>query len=283
MTPRIHVLLPVHNRKITTERFVRRLLAQTYANWHLLLIDDGSTDGTEAMVRSLIPALTVLRGRGRWWWAGALQQGYAWLKQARLPADDLALIINDDTEFGPDFLAQAVATIKPRQLLLARCYDLDTGQLIDAGLVWDWPGLNYKIVKEGGETPNCFSTRGLFLHVGDFLKIGGFYPLLLPHYLSDYEFTQRAHDKGFQLVTVPEVSLRSDEKLTGIRTIVGHSLVRSLRMAFSIRSATNPFYWTSFVLLACPLQYIPANILRVWRRFVITTRRDLQVRPAKSG
>src|SRR5207237_231210 len=47
--PRIHVLLPVHNRKVTTEKFVRCLKAQAGADWHLVLIDDGSADGTAEM------------------------------------------------------------------------------------------------------------------------------------------------------------------------------------------------------------------------------------------
>lgn len=278
--PKIHVLLPVHNRKVTTERFVSFLTAQVYSNWHLVLIDDGSRDGTAAMVRECVPFATVIRGRGHWWWGGALQQAFRWLKKARLPADDIVLIINDDTVFGPDFLANAVQAMRSRSLLLARCYDLDTGDLQDAGLIWDWPKLNYKVIQEGGESANCCSTRGLFLRVADFLEIGGFHPILLPHYLSDYEFTQRAWRRGFTLFTVPAVFLHNDTKLTGLRSISGHSLMRTLRLSFSIRSASNPVFWTSFVLLACPWQYMPANVVRVWRRFYIVTRRDLRSGPA---
>jgi len=78
MTPWVYVLAPVHNRRATTEKFIRCLLAQTHVNWHLVLIDDGSKDGTEAMARALVrdTSLTVLRGTGNWWWAGSLQQGY---------------------------------------------------------------------------------------------------------------------------------------------------------------------------------------------------------------
>ena len=77
--PPILIILPVHNRRATTALFIRCLRAQTYTNWHLLLIDDGPTDGTADMVRSEISKLTVLCGIGSWWWAGALHQGYRWL------------------------------------------------------------------------------------------------------------------------------------------------------------------------------------------------------------
>jgi len=265
--PRIHVLLPVHNRKATTEKFVACLKAQAGADWHLVLIDDGSTDGTEEMARSQVPDATILKGAGDWWWGGALHQGYKWLKRSGIPADDIVLITNDDTEFAPDFLAKGAASLKPRSLLLAQLYNLATGEFCEAGVQWDWRKFDWAAVKDG-EGINCFSTRGLFLRVGDFLEIGGFHPVMLPHYLSDYEFTQRAYRKGFKLLTDPAVFLRYDEKLTGIRSLEGQSFFRRLRAPFSIRSTDNPVYWSSFVLLASPPLYTPVNLVKVWWRYI---------------
>jgi GT2 family glycosyltransferase len=264
--PRILVMLPVHNRRATTELFLRCLLAQSYANWHLLLIDDGSTDGTSDMVRTLVPTLTILRGAGSWWWGGALHQGYRWLKGHPEHADDLVLIINDDTEFGPEFLEEAVRATRPGALLLAQLYKLD-GEFEEAGVVWDWAAFDWKAVKTG-EGINCFSTRGLFLYARDFRKIGGFYPRLLPHYLSDYEFTMRAWRKGFALITAPSVHLRYNEALSGIRSPDQPTLLEYLRKGLSIKSANNPIYWTSFILLASPLRHAPRNIAVVWKRFL---------------
>ena len=264
--PRIHVLLPVHNRSATTKLFIDCLNAQTYRDWHLVLIDDGSTDGTAAMVREQVQNLTVLTGRGDWWWGGALHQGYEWLKREKLPAEDIVLITNDDTEFDPDFLEMAVAALKQRSLLLAQLYNLATGEFCEAGVVWNWRKFDWAAVS-GGDGINCFSTRGLFLRVGDFLEIGGFHPVLLPHYLSDYEFTQRSHRKGFALITDPRLFLRYDANLTGQRKVEDISLFKSLRAPFSVKSTENPIYWTSFVLLASPAIYAPLNVLKVWWRF----------------
>lgn len=264
--PRILVFLPVHNRRATTALFIRSLLAQTHANWHLLLIDDGSTDGTADMVRKEVASLTVLRGNGKWWWGGALHQGYRWLTRHPDHRDDLVLIINDDTQFAPDFLERAVQAMKPRSLLLAQLYN-QAGEFVEAGVRWNWRAFDWAGVKET-EGLNCFSTRGLFLWARDFREIGGFHPVLLPHYLSDYEFTMRAHSKGFALISAPEVCLRYDENLTGSRSQDGLSAFRYLKTGLSIRSTSNPVYWTSFVLLASPLRYVPANIRIVWWRFL---------------
>ena len=72
----IYILLPVHNRREITRDFIDCLVAQTWQNYHLVLIDDGSTDGTDQMVREQVENLTVIRGKGEWWWAGCLQQGF---------------------------------------------------------------------------------------------------------------------------------------------------------------------------------------------------------------
>jgi GT2 family glycosyltransferase len=104
MTETIYILLPVHDRCEITRRFIVCLKAQTYLNYHLILIDDGSTDGTAEMVGEMIPLLTILRGKGDWWWAGSLQRGYEWLKSnSEVSSQDCVLIINDDTEFESDF------------------------------------------------------------------------------------------------------------------------------------------------------------------------------------
>src|SRR6266702_7072869 len=225
--PRIFILLPVHNRQATTRLFIDSLAAQTYANWQLVLIDDGSSDNTEAMV----------------------------------------LIINDDTEFGPDFLANAVKALAPRSLLLAQLYN-QAGEFVEAGVRWNWGKFDWAGVKQGEGGINCFSTRGLFLWARDFREIGGFHPTLLPHYLSDYEFTMRAHRKGFALTSSPDVFVRYNEGLTGIRSLDKESIGQRIRKGLSVKSTDNPIYWTSFILLACPWRHAPRNISIVWKRFL---------------
>ena len=119
MNEKVFILLPVHNRRAITEKFVDCLAAQTYSNYHLILIDDGSTDGTSEMVRGKIGNLTVLTGKGDWWWAGSLQQGVDWLKDKTLCDDDIVLMVNDDVEIFPDFIATGCALLNHGMLLQA--------------------------------------------------------------------------------------------------------------------------------------------------------------------
>lgn len=266
MKEKIYILLPVHNRREITRRIIGCLNVQTYRNYHLVLIDDGSTDGTEEMVKEQIQSLTVIKGVGNWWWAGSLQQGYKWLKSQDLPLSDVVLIINDDTEFGGDFLERGVALLKKHEktLLLAQSYSRQTNQLIDAGVHIDWRRLTFKQAVTP-EQINCLSTRGLFLRAGDFFEIGGFFPKLLPHYASDYEFTIRAHCKGMKLTTDPTLRLWLDEKATGYHQLDKDvPLFASIKKLFSKKSQPNPISWTFFIILSCPWEWKILNLARIW-------------------
>jgi glycosyltransferase involved in cell wall biosynthesis len=74
-TPRIDVVVPVHNEQATLERSIRRLyafLAGLPFDWRIVIADNASTDGTPVIARALaieLPDITVLRleakGRGR--------------------------------------------------------------------------------------------------------------------------------------------------------------------------------------------------------------------------
>ena len=53
MSKKISVIVPVYNSIECLERCVRSLCAQTYKNLEILLIDDGSTDGTDRLCERL--------------------------------------------------------------------------------------------------------------------------------------------------------------------------------------------------------------------------------------
>ncbi|MCW3464719.1 glycosyltransferase family 2 protein [Chitinophaga nivalis] len=271
MAPKVFIFLPVHNRKEITRTFITSLLQQTFTNYHLVLIDDGSTDGTADMVTSLLPAATVITGTGDWWWGGSLQQGYNWICGQTLQEGDLVLIANDDVEFAPDYLQQGVDYMHtaPDTLLLSQAYSKQTGQLTDIGVVLDWRKLTFTPATNIADI-NCLSTRGLFLTAKALLATGGFRPALLPHYFSDYEFTLRAQRKGFKLTSDPRVRLLMNEETTGIHQLKGVSVWKYLKKIFSKRAVGNPVYYFVFIWLSCPAKYIPLNLCRVCVGFVKT-------------
>jgi GT2 family glycosyltransferase len=227
------------------------------------LIDDGSVDCTAEMVTSYIPSTIVVKGDGSLWWGGALQEAYEWV--CRNLVDESCLIINDDTVINESFIETGAKLLQsnPRTLILAQNYSLDSGELLDRGVHFDFKKLAFFQANDSSEI-NCLSTRGLFLNASDFKEIGGFYPRILPHYLSDYEFTIRAFNKGFNLLTTEELNLKVNQDTTGLHGIKFEGFKDYYKKYFSNRNASNPKHWLVFVILTTPYPYKVMNILRVF-------------------
>jgi GT2 family glycosyltransferase len=90
----IYVVVPVYNRKPLVERFLQCMSEQTFRNFTVIIVDDGSTDGTAAMIEEKFPDVQILHGDENLWWTGATNIG---VRHAMLEAvaDDAVLIIND--------------------------------------------------------------------------------------------------------------------------------------------------------------------------------------------
>lgn len=252
----LYILLPVHNRKEITKKFICSLKKQTVSNYHLVVIDDGSTDGTSEMITEELPSATILRGNGELWWAGSLQKGFDWfIKNAN--NDDLVLIINDDVVICPDYLEIGSKLLDENidAIIGSISYSMQTNEKADSGIRLLWNPLRFLRV-ENSKDINCFSTRGIFLKLKTIKKIGGLHHVLLPHYLSDYEYTHRAVNKGIQIITNNNLYLYKNEKTTGFGSIKYKNVKDFLNKYFSKRNPNNIFYYISFILLAAPSKII---------------------------
>src|SRR6185295_9653685 len=51
--PKISIVMPTYNRATFIGETIRSILNQTYENWELIIVDDGSDDGTEEVILQL--------------------------------------------------------------------------------------------------------------------------------------------------------------------------------------------------------------------------------------
>jgi glycosyltransferase involved in cell wall biosynthesis len=61
MTPLVTIILPCYNRATLLPRALESIIAQTYKNWELLIIDDGSTDNSVAVIKPYIEKYPAIR------------------------------------------------------------------------------------------------------------------------------------------------------------------------------------------------------------------------------
>lgn len=263
----IYILLPVHNRLEETRKFVACLKMQNCRDYHLILVDDGCTDGTADYVGSEIGNLTVVQGNGNLWWAGSLEKARKHLFSLRgVQDEDVVLIANDDITFNKDFLDDILRDTKENRnaIILARCLDRNQGKVIDRGVVVDWKRLEFRQAENASEI-NVLSTRGLYMTVDVFRRAGRFHPILLPHYASDYAFTHQAYKRGIRLAVSDRAVVYGNMKTTGKHDIdYRANLAEFLSNLFlSRKSVYNRITWTKFIALSCSPRYIPANLFRI--------------------
>ena len=252
----IYVVTAVHNRYTITETFVNQLLAQTYSDIQLILVDDGCTDGTAEMVKEKMSNSIIIRGDGNLWWAGALHEAYKWIRKHG-DRNAIVMFANDDSTFDSSYIVSAIEILKnhPKTLITGYGISKQTQNVVDGAVTFDFR--KTAIRKRGAGSGNCASTRSLFFTVNDFLEIGGFHPILLPHYGSDYEWTIRAcRKKGFTIYCDENLKYFVDEETTGDNQY--SKLTR--KKLFSKRSSSNPIYKLVMILLVTPIKNLPVAL-----------------------
>lgn len=280
MSVRLHILLPVHNRRAVTVRFAEALARQTWKGFQLVLIDDGSTDGTAEAVRAVLPDTVVITGKGDWWWAGSLDQGCRLLERTGVRDDDVVLFINDDLTLADDFLERAMAEVEPASgtVLLARQLDAVTREEVGygGGVRVDVARMRFAAT-DVPEEINCLPTRGVFMRWRDYRVTGGFRPEHLPHYLSDYEFTYRAWRNGLRLKVAENASVGVQLERSGesISSVLKLKRGMRFRVLFSQRFKNNPLTWLAFVRMTAPPARRPYLWVKIWGHFGILALRYL--------
>jgi len=61
MAPKFSVLIPTYNRKDLLRHCLEAVLRQDYPNYEVIVVDDGSTDGTGEMIRREFPQVRYIR------------------------------------------------------------------------------------------------------------------------------------------------------------------------------------------------------------------------------
>jgi len=267
----ISVVVPVRNGEAFVTDAIESVLSQTDVHAELIVVDDGSTDGTRENLAAEFPEVAVVGGDGSLWWAGGVNRGMeVALREAS--QDDFLLILNNDLTFDEDFIASLCreSVERGRTALSPVSVDRETGKTVDCGLAVDWKAGRIAAPPPPGQgerprEPDAFSTRGLLLPVPVATAAGRLREEDLPHYLSDIEYTLRIRKLGLPIRRAEGAVAALDTATTGLKVKPGKgSPWREIRdHLFDYRSPSNLVHWMRFLWICCPRSYLPRWIRKV--------------------
>ncbi len=104
--PLISIVIPHYNGQHHLDTCLSSLRDQTYPHFEVLLVDNGSTDGTQAYVREQFPEVRLLElGRNRGF-TGACNAGW------QAAQGEIIFLLNNDTESDSNCLAEIAAAFE---------------------------------------------------------------------------------------------------------------------------------------------------------------------------
>ena len=280
---KLSVIIPVHNRREITRQCLKCLQKQTYSNFNIIVIDDGSTDGTSEMIKKDFPKIILLHGDGNLWWTGATNLG---IKHALQNRTDLILTLNDDVIVKEDYIENFIIAHKEQPHALIGSIELsqeEPPRLLYAGIISHNPW-TVKYIKRGKMlTPylNEFTGllysyslpgRGVLIPRTVFDATGLFDEKHFPHYAADQDFSLQAKKAGFNVLIHTENPVFSpyEPKRPGGEE---QSILAFIKSFFTFRSSNYLPVLLRYHYRHCPHKwyfpfYITINLIRIIGNFV---------------
>lgn len=192
----VFVLIPVYNRKNTTLACLEHLQEiGDLGLYSIVVIDDGSTDGTSDAIRAQFPTVKILEGDGNLWWTGAICKG---MEYAKNQGADYLIWLNDDCHPLKQTLAQLITLMSsdPNMIVAPTCRLSLTGKLVDNGY-----SKGQRLTAQKGDICPVKTVNGycVGLPMAVYDRIGLPDAQRFPHYCGDDTYILRANRAGYTI------------------------------------------------------------------------------------
>jgi GT2 family glycosyltransferase len=276
VSPKVVAVIPVHNRVDQTLRCLRSLAAGTVVP-EVVVVDDGSRDGTAERIRGGFPSVVTLTADGNRWWAGATNLG---VEYALDHGADYILTVNNDgvlDRHAVEALLEADRSCGPA-LLSSQRHDLaEPGRCWSAGVFFDWRSRSVlRAAPVGADEPFMVHASGansMLVPRRCFEEIGLFDAERLPQNWADYDFELRAQAAGWRLLSVPRSIVYVDLSTVGPRATVTMRPTDAIRLVASFRSPYYPPHLWRFFRRHAPAGRFPVVMLHRYLRVVVSVAR----------
>lgn len=203
---KVWIVIPVHNRCAVTERCLACLREIGVLKWaQVLVVDDGSSDGTGQMIEHGFPGVRIVAGDGNLWWSGAIRLG---METAITNGADCIIWLNDDTLPEPGSIELLVRMALEKGAVCGGVSRTPSEDFAYAGgmLQGRWPQ-RLQLPRGGitGPLPvDWLHGNMVAIPASVWRRIGLNESCWMRHTFADIEYTLRAHRAGIPVLVVPE-------------------------------------------------------------------------------
>jgi glycosyltransferase involved in cell wall biosynthesis len=197
MTPLVSAIIPTFNRELTITRAVRSALAQTYINIEVIVVDDGSCDGTAQALRQFGKQIVVLQQEN----AGPSRARNFGASKAH---GEILAFLDSDDEWLPDKIEKQVGMMQAygpsmpccicNATYIDGCDPTSRTSFLMAGLTVRYENSILENPVEVLMTTFLLFNQVAAIRRDSFEQVGGFDATL--HLLEDYELSLRLATLG---------------------------------------------------------------------------------------
>ena len=249
---KIAAVVPVFNRVNDTINCITKLksLTDEQINIDIILVDDGSTDGTSSLVSSRFADIKILLGDGNLWWTGGVNKGLKYINK-NIECDYI-LLLNNDTNFNKHTLQNLINVLHTRSIKTvcsSTVIDEESGKIYNMGQKFSGFFKELKPIYKGddisehkNEIVKCDSigTRFVLMPKRIINDVGLFDEKHFPHGYSDFDYFIRSNKKNYQILTIADSIIYTTQNRNYFNyQIITSSLLKHLSSFFDIKSGNN--------------------------------------------
>lgn len=104
----ICIVIPTFNRKELLKTLIRQIYSQMIEDYNIkiIVVIDGSIDGTYEMLEKEFPDIHIVMGDGSWWYTKSMNEGFKFAEKLN---PDYVLALNDDVEINRDYINNIIS------------------------------------------------------------------------------------------------------------------------------------------------------------------------------
>ena len=263
--PSVTVIVLNWNGKDLTIECLESLKQVNYSNFNILVVDNGSTDGSVELLKEKFPEVSILVLEKNLGYAGGNNRGFDSLKHDQ---PEYVIFLNNDTIVDENFiepLVEQLLTHKKASQTVPKIYYENDPKLIwyAGGIVNLWTGSIYHLGIRQYDGPAYSKTHKTKYATGccfcmryeEFKEFGGF-DEIFPMYSEDVDLSLWIRAAGKQVWFVPDSKIwhKVSASLGGAFSF--GKIVRKARGIFLlIKKHANLVQWLTLIVLL-PIQLI---------------------------